>query len=204
MSDIFISYRRQDSADVSGRINDHLFQVFGEEKVFTDVDNIPLGVDFRDYIDKEVAHCAVFIAVIGPGWLKARNEQGQIRLDDATDFVRIEIESALNRDIPVIPVLVGRANMPTEQELPASIKSLAYRNATSVGPDPDFRNHIKRLIKGIHSHISEKNPTETFVADHNATAVPVKKPGTIITDKMSSGGQGPQMVVMPPGIVLMG
>lgn len=158
MSDIFISYRREDSADVTGRINDHFCRQFGEEKIFTDVDNIPLGVDFRQHLDKEVSHCEILIAVIGPEWIRVSNNQGHRRLDDPGDFVRIEIESALNRDIPVIPVLVRRAIMPTEDELPESIKPLAYRNATLVRPDPDFRNDMNRLIGGIKKHLS---PPET-------------------------------------------
>lgn len=158
MSDIFISYRREDSADVTGRINDHFCRAFGEERIFTDVDNIPLGVDFREHIDREVSHCEVLIAVIGPQWATIKNERGERRLEDPADFVRLEIESALKRDIPVIPVLVRRAVMPTEGQLPDSIKLLAFRNGIPVRPDPDFRNDIKRLIKGIENHLAKNEP----------------------------------------------
>jgi len=158
MSDIFISYRREDSADVTGRINDHFYRAFGEERIFTDVDNIPLGVDFREHIDREVSHCEVLIAVIGPQWATIKNEHGERRLEDPADFVRLEIESALKRDIPVIPVLVRRAVMPTEAQLPDSIKLLAFRNGIPVRPDPDFRNDIKRLIKGIDNHLAKNEP----------------------------------------------
>ncbi len=190
MSDIFISYRREDSADVTGRINDHFFGEFSEEKVFTDVDDIPLGVDFRQHIDQEVSHCSVFIAVIGHNWLNAGNEQGQRRLDNPADFVRIEIESAINREIPVIPVLVGHASMPAEHQLPDSIKQLAFRHAASVRPDPDFRTDIQRLIRGINRHISGIDTPG--------------KDGSIIQDKLAIGGLGPEMVIIPQGSFLMG
>ncbi|MBX3334863.1 MAG: toll/interleukin-1 receptor domain-containing protein [Nitrospira sp.] len=120
MSKILISYRREDSADVTGRIYDRLIQVF-PQSVFRDVDSIPLGVDFRVYLDEQVAKCDVFLAVIGREWLKAKGRKGKLRLDDPGDFVRIEIESALKRKIPVIPVLVAGAKIPPPECLPASI-----------------------------------------------------------------------------------
>ena len=103
---IFISYRRQDSGDVTGRIYDRLVQQFGREAIFKDVDSIPLGVDFRISLGDAVGQCNLLLAVIGRRWLSIQNESGARRLDDPRDFVRIEIEAALQRDIPVIPLLV--------------------------------------------------------------------------------------------------
>jgi hypothetical protein len=146
MNKIFVSYRREDSADVTGRINDRLPEEFGVDAIFTDVDNIPLGVDFREHIDKEVSRCDVFLAVIGRNWVSIKDDDGNQRLYAASDFVRIEIESALNRSIPVIPLLAHSVSMPMEDELPESIKDLAFRHATPVRPDPDFHKDIDRLI----------------------------------------------------------
>ncbi|MEO5780209.1 MAG: toll/interleukin-1 receptor domain-containing protein [Arthrobacter oryzae] len=112
MNKILISYRREDSADVTGRIYDRLIQQFGREAVFMDVDSIPLGVDFRVHLDEQVAKCEVFLAVIGRDWMQHLGSTGRTRLDDPRDFVRIEIESALKRQIPVIPVLVRGASIP--------------------------------------------------------------------------------------------
>ena len=95
MSKILISYRREDSADVTGRIYDRLIQQFGQGAIFKDVDSIPFGVDFRIYLDAQVAKCEVFLAVIGRDWMKKRGSKGKSRLEDPGDFVRIEIESAL-------------------------------------------------------------------------------------------------------------
>lgn len=106
MSKIFLSYRREDSADVTGRIDDRLVQQFGREAVFVDVDSIPFGVDFRKHLDDQVAKCDVFLAVIGPDWTGTKDGKGKSRLEDPRDFVRIEIESALKREIPIIPVFV--------------------------------------------------------------------------------------------------
>jgi len=147
MSKILISYRREDSADVTGRIYDRLVQKFGQGAVFKDVDSIPLGVDFRTFLDEQVARCEVFLAVIGWDWMKKRGSKGKSRLENPGDFVRIEIESALKRQIPVIPVLVGGASIPAAEQLPASIQNLFYRNGIAVRVDPDFHRDMDRLIE---------------------------------------------------------
>ena len=149
---IFISYRRDDSADVAGRIYDRLTARYGKAQVFKDVDSIPLGVDFRDYLHRRVASCDILLAVVGPHWHAA---EGKRRLDDNKDFVRIELEAALQRQIPVIPVLVRGAQVPEESDLPASISALAYRNGINVRPDPDFHHDMDRLIEGVEGHLRE-------------------------------------------------
>ena len=154
---IFISYRRQDSGDVTGRIYDRLVQQFGREAIFKDVDSIPLGVDFRVVLDKAVGQCDLLLAVIGRQWLSSQNESGARRLDDQRDFVRIEIEAALRRDIPVIPLLVQGAGMPGENDLPPSLQALVFRNAIPIRPDPDFHHDIDRLLKGVELHFKNKS-----------------------------------------------
>ena len=104
---IFISYRREDSADISGRINDRLVERFGKNAVFKDVDSIPIGRDFRRHLQEAVGRCDALLVIIGKQWCDATDEHGKRRLDDPRDHLRIEIETALERgDIPVIPVLV--------------------------------------------------------------------------------------------------
>ena len=151
---IFLSYRREDSADVAGRIYDRLVQQFGKEQVFKDVDSIPLGVDFRKHLAQMVGSCDILLAVIGNDWQTADRPDGKKRLDDAKDFVRIELETALQRDIPVIPVLVRGAQVPEESELPSTLATLAYRNGMAVRADPDFHRDMDRLIEGVQSHLS--------------------------------------------------
>jgi hypothetical protein len=154
---IFISYRRQDSSDVTGRIYDRLVQHFSKEAIFKDVDSIPLGMDFRMLLGDAVGKCNLLLAIVGRQWLNSQNESGTRRLDDPRDFVRIEIESALQRDIPVIPLLVQGAGVPAENDLPSSMRALVYRNAISIRPDPDFHHDIDRLIKGIELHFKNNS-----------------------------------------------
>ena len=168
MSKILISYRREDSADVTGRIYDRLIHQFGQGAIFKDVDSIPLGIDFRTYLDEQVAKCDVFLAVIGKDWMKKQGSRGKSRLEDPRDFVRIEIESALKRQIPVIPVLVSGASIPLAERLPASIQDLSYRNGISVRPDPDFHrdmdrlnDYLKQQIQGLTEH--NKEPVSPLV-----------------------------------------
>lgn len=150
---IFISYRRSDSADIAGRIYDRLIDSFGKNPIFKDVDSIPLGFDFKEYLDKKVSECNALLAIIGDRWVDAVDSTGKKRLEDPADFVRIEIESALERGIPVIPLLVRGAQMPTEQHLPPGLRKLVYRNGIPVRPDPDFHNDMNRLIAALEKYI---------------------------------------------------
>ncbi len=103
----------------TGRIYDRLVGEFGKAQVFKDVDSIPLGRDFRGHLNDIVGNCGVMLAIVGPRWTEARNPAGQRRLEDPDDFVRLELETALARDIPVVPVLVGHAPLPVGSDLPA-------------------------------------------------------------------------------------
>jgi hypothetical protein len=149
---IFVSYRRSDSADIAGRIYDRLIGRFGKDPVFKDVDSIPLGFDFKEYLDKKVGECDVLLAIIGDRWLDASAATGKKRLEDPTDFVRIEIESALERGIPVIPLLVRGAEMPSEGTLPSSLRKLVYRNGIPIRSDPDFHRDMDRLISALEKY----------------------------------------------------
>jgi hypothetical protein len=153
---IFISYRRSDSADVTGRIYDRLVNHFGEGNVFQDVEDIPLGMDFAEFIQEVVGKCDAFLAIIGDEWLGATEHAGDRRLDNSADNVRIEIESALKRQIPLIPVLVRAAEMPAAEALPESLRKLATRNAIRVRPNPDFRPDMTRLIEGLETLFKRK------------------------------------------------
>lgn len=150
---IFISYRRNDAAYVTGHINDRLCEEFGAASIFTDVDNIALGVDFRAVLDDKVGQCQILLAVIGANWITAKNQDGELRLNDPADFVRIEIESALKRNIPVIPLLVAGTTMPSKDELPESLQDLSFRNGTQIRPVPDFHADIDRLIHSLRKHL---------------------------------------------------
>jgi WD40 repeat protein len=153
MPKIFLSYRRDDSEDAAGRIFDRLVVHFGREHLFMDVDTIPFGVDFRKHIADAVGRCDVVLVIIGTDWLEICHRDGpkagQRRLEDPGDAVRLEIQAGLERNIPVIPVLIGGAPIPDEQRLPDILKPLVARNAAEVRSGRDFHAHMDRLIRGI-------------------------------------------------------
>jgi flagellar biosynthesis GTPase FlhF len=151
MPKVFICYRREDSAYPAHQIYTILTQHFGSESVVFDVDTIPLGIDFRKYLNKQVSKCDILIAVIGDKWME-NLKQG---LDKPNDFVRIEIQAALKREIPVVPVLVGKATMPDEENLPPELGGLAYMQAAEVRAGPDLKVHLTRLIDGLKHLLTE-------------------------------------------------
>ena len=145
MARVFISYRREDSAASAGRIQDRLERELGRDFLFIDVDGIPLGVNFVKVLRQEVAQCGVLLAVIGPNWLDVRDEDGTRRLDNPTDFVRIEISAALQREIPVIPILLDGTRVPKANQLPEDLQELALRNGLNVR-HASFHADLDKLI----------------------------------------------------------
>ena len=180
MSKIFISYRRTDSADITGRMFDHLMLRFSRDGLFKDVDSIPLGVDFRKSISDAVQSCDVILAVIGRNWLYSKDKQGNPKLSNPNDFVRIELEAGLDRNIPVIPVLVGGADMPEIEELPISLRPLVYRNAILLRPDPDFSGDIQRLTRALTEILRRKNTTKRMLIVLKQKVLKYKLPSRFI------------------------
>src|SRR5690349_17123265 len=129
---IFVSYRREDSRHVAGRLYDRLCDHFGPGAVFMDVDSIEPGLDFAEAIERAVGRCRAVLVLIGGSWTAVRDEQGRRRLDDPDDLVVLEVRAALERDVRVIPVLVDGAPAPRRVDLPAELAPLARRNALRV------------------------------------------------------------------------
>jgi hypothetical protein len=132
MGGIFVSYRRDDAKHAAGRLVDRLGRTYHRSQLFLDVDNVAPGLDFVKVLSDQVQQCDVLLAVIGPGWIESRDGTGARRLDSPKDFVRIEIEAALARDIRVIPVLVDGAAMPSDDDLPPSLQPMVTRNAVRL------------------------------------------------------------------------
>jgi hypothetical protein len=149
---IFISYRREDTSGYAGRVFDLLSDHFGRERTFMDLDTIRGGDDFTVVIEEKVANCDVLLAVIGPKWLSCVGVEGTRRLDQADDFVRLEIANAIERGVRVVPVLVGGGAMPQQDELPPDLRPLALRQAVELR-DAYFRADTERLI-GLLSAVS--------------------------------------------------
>jgi hypothetical protein len=148
MPGIFICYRRDDSEVVACRIFDRLREDFAQSSIFMDVASIPIGVDFREHLKDAVGQCDVVLVVIGQDWLKA-DDGGRRRIDDPNDFVRIEVKGALDRGIPVIPILPRPTAMPRAEDLPDDLRELAYRNAAEVDPGKDFNLYMDRVVKHL-------------------------------------------------------
>jgi glycerophosphoryl diester phosphodiesterase len=169
---IFISYRRQDSAYPAGWLFDHLADRFGPEQVFKDVDSIELGDDFVEEITNAVGSCDVVLALIGKKWLRVGGAAR--RLDDPNDFVRLEIEAALERRVLLIPILVDGAVMPKSDQLPPSIAPLVRRQALELSPNR-FRTdtaHLLNVLERTLTDLREKQPLEEQLPEEQ----PVEQP----------------------------
>jgi hypothetical protein len=145
---VFINYRRGDEPGFVQALLGRLEQSFPQERLFIDVDHIPPGEDFVRVLESQVAECDALLAVIGRGWLDAKDESGHRRLDDPNDFVRVEIESALRQGKRVIPVLVHDARMPRADELPEPLRPLATRNAVRLTHER-FRSDVQGLVAAL-------------------------------------------------------
>ena len=160
MPGIFISYRREDSSAYAGRLYDHLVNHFGEGSVFMDIDSIQPGEDYLEVIQNTVSSCDVLIAVIGKQWLVATDADGR-RLDHPEDLVRVEVATALSRNIRVIPLLVAGAQMPAIRELPEPLLPLARRNAVEIS-DASFLPSINQLIEALEKVLPGDLPASGF------------------------------------------
>lgn len=146
---IFISYRRKgDSAGFAARLADRLVAHFGADQCFRDIEDIDSGVDFVHAIQEAVHSCRTMIVVIGTDWATMSDAQGRRRLENPRDFVRLEVETALERDVRVIPVLVSGAKMPSETELPEPLKPLSRRQAHELS-DSRWDYDVGRLLASI-------------------------------------------------------
>jgi len=144
---LFISYRRADASGSAGRLFDWLTRQFGRRRVFLDTDKIAAGDRFPEVLAQRIANADVVLAVIGPQWLTIANQDGR-RLDQVNDYVRIEIATALKSGKRVVPVLVGGADMPDPEAMPAALKALADRHAI-VLRDAFFEQDFDLLVDDL-------------------------------------------------------
>jgi hypothetical protein len=201
MAKITISYRRDDSMDITGRIFDRLASRYGRETVFRDIDNIPPGRDFREHIRASIDTSDVLMVVVGPRWMgDVRN--GEPRIRGEVDYVRVEVEAALDRRMPVIPLLVGGATMPEPKQLPDSIREFAYRNAVHIDSGRDFDHHMTGLIQAMDKMLATATPTQPVAApaDSRAGRTDVQASGAAT----SSRQMGAAAVSQTPLVALVG
>ena len=175
MGKIFIGYRREDTAGHTGRLFDRLIKHFGKERVFMDVAGIEPGVDFVEAIDKAVGSCDAFIVVIGRQWLSTTDADGQRRLDNPEDFIRLEIATALRRNIRVIPVLVQGATAPSSGNLPEDLKKLSRLQAHEIS-DNRWDFDVGALIETLEKVLKKDIPEGPGVKHGGLPAPPPPKP----------------------------
>jgi hypothetical protein len=197
---VFINYRRDDTAPYAGRLYDRLTAHFGEDQVFIDIDQIEPGEDFVEAINRKVSVCDIAIVAIGPNWLRATDASGKRRLDDEEDFVRMEIVAALQRQIRVIPVLVGGARMPGRQDLPEALAPLSRRNAIELS-ETRFHSDVNRLIEAIEKSFAV---AEKRVELSATPATPPPEPeksqqDSIVTTKPTTPFKSTQTTPATPG-----
>jgi hypothetical protein len=214
---VFISYRRDDSAGHAGRVHDRLERELGRDLLFMDVD--ALGVDFVEVLGAEVAKCDVLLAIIGPNWLNARDEEGNRRLESEHDFVRIEIAAALKRNIPVIPILLEGTHGPKAGQLPDDLKSLVRRSGLDVR-HASFHSDMDKLVRGLRGTPAPQPapPSAKSREDQMRAEGRIKldanichgapdgwfKPGAGKLEWFKDHELGPEMVVVPAGKFEMG
>jgi hypothetical protein len=196
---IFINYRRGDDPGNAGRLFDRLQDSFAPEQLFLDVDNIAPGLDFVRVLNERVAECDIVLAVIGKGWIDARDASGTKRLEDPDDFVRIEIASALSQGKRVVPVLVGDAPMPRAEDLPEPLRPLAIRNAVRLTHER-FRSDTQGLIKALQrgldeieaSRLAEAETRRRVQAEEERAFASAKRLGTVaaLDDFLAAHGAG--------------
>jgi len=145
VANVFISYRRDADEGYAGRIYDQLRAHFGAAKVFMDTDTIPIGDAFPETIENQLQRCDALIAVIGRRWIDTSASNRTKRLAEPTAWVRHEIATALQRNILVVPVLVGGAKLPQASELPEDISDLTLREAWEVGSQ-GFHQQVAQMI----------------------------------------------------------
>jgi hypothetical protein len=175
---IFISYRREETAYPAGWLFDRLASRYGDGQVFKDVDSIQLGDDFVEVITRAVGSCDVLLVLIGNEWLTITDAYGRRRLDNPDDFVRLEIEAALTRNVRVIPILVDGARMPRADELPDNLARLVRRQALDLSP-ARFDFDTGRLLKVVDRTLAEVRTAQEDAATTIAPAAEAPDPSMI-------------------------
>ena len=165
---VFISYRRDDTLDICGRLYDALAAQFGRDAIFQDIDSLHPGEDFAARIEATLAQCGVALVVIGPRWLDIADQQQRRRLDIPSDFVRREVEMALSRalagNLRLVPLLIGQTPMPTAERLPESLRPLVRFNAMRIYQDNYFKDSLEKLLTFLRAFLAESPATNTPVS----------------------------------------
>ena len=174
MPKVFICYRREDSGGYAGRLYDRLSRRFGEKNVFMDVDTIAPGEDFGAVIDNTIKECDVVVAVMGRNWASIPDQDGRPRLNSPTDFVRVELNAALQGHIDIIPTLVAGASVPEACQLPTGLIPLVRKQAIDIR-EPGFHESVDRLIQAIAVTADRNRTGRTMATSERVSASALKR-----------------------------
>ena len=188
---IFLSYRREDAAPYARLLQSQLSERIPDARVFMDVDSIEPGRDFAEVTREAVDSCAVLVALIGRQWATIADEEGRRRLDAPDDYVRFEVQTALERGVRVIPVLVDDARPPRQQQLPAELQKLARLNALELSYGR-YQYDADRLVDLIQRVLAVPPGTDTVhqvSASADADTPAVTRPLSVRPDENALGGR---------------
>jgi formylglycine-generating enzyme required for sulfatase activity len=174
---IFISYRRENCAGEARALFNDMRERLSENSIFMDVDSIALGRDFREALQRTLSSCDIVLVLIGRNWADAKDEEGRTRLEDPSDFVRLEIEAALKRDIVVMPVLVQGAHMPAAAQLPPEIRDLVYRNGFELSHNR-WESDIGEMLRRLNLDITAAGATQRQSARSTSAPIAAVAPTT--------------------------
>jgi hypothetical protein len=146
---IFISYRRDEAGPYAGFLKEGLSRRLKNMKVVMDLDSIPPGSDFAEVIRDDVRSSAVLIALIGPQWATTVDEHGYKLLDNPDDYVRFEVQTALEHGVWVVPALIDGARLPRQLDLPRALHKLAQLQAFELTGTQYNVNRLVELIRQI-------------------------------------------------------
>jgi len=198
MPKIFMSYRRDDSPAMAGWVHQNLVNRYGDG-VFRDIDSIGPATNFRTAIARALRHTDVLVAIIGPKW-RGDAGDGAARIRDERDWIRLEIEIALQLDIPIIPALVDNANMPTTGDLPDSLRDLPYINALRIDAGPHFETQIKKLMSVIDQASHGHHPNEDILVSPPQKDPPRTDPAPVQREPPPQDQKPPPVVDAKPGM----
>ncbi|WP_305614492.1 toll/interleukin-1 receptor domain-containing protein [Methyloversatilis sp.] len=149
MNRIFISYRSADGTKDASRLADDLGDVFGAAQVFLDRHDLRGGGSWREAINNAIGNRPVVLLLITPAFFGARHEDGRLRIDDADDPVRGEIQSAIAAGATLMPLRVDGAPMPSAESLPAPLRTVTEWHALPLRTDDWSGVDLPRIVADI-------------------------------------------------------
>lgn len=174
---VFVSYRRSDCRPWVERLCDRLVDRFGRAAIFKDLDSISPGSNFKQQLRGALENCEFFVPVIGPGWLAMNPSTNRPRLWDSDDFVRMEMQFALEANVRTIPILVDGATFPRQSDLPEALHSIIDLQAAEIRADPHFHRDVDRLIGLIACRALEKLAlTADAQSEHQGKGIQFSEP----------------------------